>query len=442
MQRQLNPGGGRGLPGGFGQVRPIPGARGIASGVSNASQKFIEEVIGCPDCGLIQKLPGNPGGGNLRCSRCARVLERMNGRSLDGALACSFTTFLLLFPANLLPILQVNILSETNHSLIASGVAGIWEQNWPLVAIVIGLEIVVVPFFRFGLLTAVLLAIRLGSGARWIGPAFRWAEWLDQWAMIDVFLFGGIVGYTRVASQLPIQIQSGGYCLIAAAFLTLVTRASLERRELWRRIGPIVTEQQPNMIACTECDFPVVEQKERGQPCPRCGATIWRCHPFSPMRAIALVAAAFAFYPLAYLYPMEVNVQLGDRLGYTIMTGVMKLLQANFWFFAGVVFTASIIIPLLKLFTFAWFGVSIYRRSSGQLRFKSRLFRVISVIGRWSHIDPFTVAVFLPLMRLPSLLSIEVGRALPAFLAVVVLTMLATQLFDPRALWLAGRRAQ
>lgn len=396
------------------------------------------ELMGCSICGLVQVLPGRNKGGSIHCLQCDAVLERFNGRSLDVALACAATTLLLLFPANLLPIFQVNILSASNHSLLASGAIGIWRQDWPLVALIIGLEIVLIPFLRFGLLVAVLAALRLGLKARWLGRAFRWSELLDPWAMVDVFLFGAIVGYARVNSVLPIRIETGGYCLIAAALFTLITRASLERREIWRRIGPVARQRRPAMISCTACDYPAPRELE-GQHCPRCSAKLWRCHPYSAMRAMVLTAAAFVFYPAAYLYPMEYSDRLNDMVGYSIMTGVMKLVQANLWFFAGVVFVASIVIPLMKLFAFAWFGVSIHRGSNSRLRLKSRLYRIIDVIGRWSHIDPFTVAVFLPLMRLPDLLSVVVGRALPAFLVVVVLTMLASQVFDPRALWLAAK---
>jgi paraquat-inducible protein A len=398
------------------------------------------ELVGCPFCGQVQTLPiSSVEGGSLQCVRCNGILERTNGRSLDGALVCAVATLALLFPANLLPILKVNLLGATNSSVIMSSVTGIWSQDWPVVAIVVGLEIVVLPFARFGLLTAVLGAIRLGHRGRWMGPAFRWAERLDQWAMIDVFLFGGIIGYERVAQELSIHIEAGGWCLIAAALLTFVTRASLERRELWRCIGPTATRLRANMITCTACDLPVPADNE-GKPCPRCGAALWRCHPFSAMRAMALTVAAFAFYPAAYVYPMEYNDMLGQLQGYSIMTGVTKLMQANLWFFAAIVFIASIAIPLLKLFVFVWFGISIHRRSTSHLRPKTWLFRIVDLIGRWSHIDVFTIAVFLPLMYLPGILSVLVGRALPAFLAVVVLTMLASDLFDPRALWLTKER--
>ncbi len=397
----------------------------------------LREIVGCPHCGMIQAVPNVIDVGHFMCQRCGRTLERMNGRHLDTALICAATTFLLLFPANLLPMLQVDIIGIKNHSLIASGVIGVWLQDWPVLAIVIGLEIILLPFLRFGLLSFVLGALRLGYRPSWLGRVFRWAEWLDEWAMLDVFLVGGMVGYARVAPFLPIHIEAGGYCVIATSLLTLITRASLERRELWRAMGPQVTHPSASMIGCTVCDFPIPAAQE-GCACPRCGARIWRCRPFSTMRAMALTLAAFIFYPAAYLYPMEYSDRLSTPHGYSIMTGVMKLAQAHLWFFAGLIFFASVLIPILKLFALAWFGISIHRRSSSRLRLKTRLYRLVDVIGRWSHIDVFTVCVFLPLMHLPGFLNTVVGRAMPAFLAVVVLTMFASAVFDPRALWLAG----
>lgn len=392
------------------------------------------DVIGCRDCGLIQRAPRPAGPGTVRCLRCDRVLERNAGRSLDGALACALTTLILLFPANLLPLLRTDILQASNRSFLLSGFAGFWGQHWQLVAVIAAAEVVFLPFVRFGLLSAVLIAVKAGSQGRWLGPAFRWSELLDQWAMLDIFLIAGGIGYCRVAPYLPVYIEAGGWCLIAASLMTLVTRATLERRELWRRIGPVVEDAQPATIVCTGCDLPLAAQRV-GRRCPRCAAKVWVRRPHALMRMAALAAAALVFYPAAYLYPMEYSQQLNRLDGYTIMTGVNELIQAHLWAFAALIFMFSIVTPLLKLFALAWCGLSIHRRSSRRLRLKTKLYRLVDAIGRWSHVDVFTVSVFLPLMSLPHFLGVVVGWALPAFLAVVVLTMLASSEFDPRALW-------
>lgn len=411
----------------------------LLAGPEDATIDPPHGVIGCPDCGWIGTLPHRSGHGVVHCPRCDSSLERTSARSVDAALACSLATLLLLFPANFLPLLDVSILGSSNKSVIASGIAGVWSQGWFIVGIVVGLEVVLLPFLRFGLLTAVLAAVCMRMRARWMGPAFRLSEVLDQWAMLDVFLFGGVIGYGRIAPFLPVQIGAGGWCMITVALLTMVTRASLERRAIWRAILPDAVARPVDPVACTACDM-VVPGHVAGDRCPRCYARLCRRRPFATMRAIALTVAGFVCYPVAYLYPMEFSEQLGVAHPYTIMVGVFKLLNAGLWSFAIVIFVASVAIPLLKLFGLAWFAISIHSGSRSRLKLKTRMCRVIHEIGRWSHIDVFTVTVFLPLLHLSGYLAVTVGRGLPAFLAVVVLTMLASDLFDPRLLWAAEER--
>ena len=180
--------------------------------------------IACRDCAAIQRLKPLQSG-RLECRQCGRVLESRTGRSIGGALACSITVLLLLFPMNLLPLMTVHIGSIDRSSLLASGLVVAWRQGWPVVSIVLALEAIVLPFLRFRLLSATLSAIRYGWRGQWVGRAFRYSELLDMWAMTDVLLFGGGIGYGRIASQVPITIDAGGWCFVIVALMTMVTRA-------------------------------------------------------------------------------------------------------------------------------------------------------------------------------------------------------------------------
>ena len=109
--------------------------------------------------------------------------------------------------------------------------------------------------------------------------------------------------------------------------------------------------------------------------------------------------------------------------------------SAGLWPLALVIFTASIAIPLLKLIGLTWLIWSARHGSARRLVLKTRLYRVIKEIGRWSNIDVFTIAIFLPLMQFSGLVSVRAATGAPAFLAVIVLTMLAVRVFDPRLIW-------
>ncbi|HET9018446.1 MAG TPA: paraquat-inducible protein A, partial [Acetobacteraceae bacterium] len=132
-------------------------------------------LIACPDCAAIQEMPPPPPHGRLDCCRCGHVFENTTGRSVDAALACALATLMLLIPANGLTLMTVHVAGIDDSTHLASGLGTFWAQGWPAPALILGLQGIVLPFLRFGLLAATLLAVRFGVRGGWVGPAFRWS---------------------------------------------------------------------------------------------------------------------------------------------------------------------------------------------------------------------------------------------------------------------------
>src|SRR5690242_7681147 len=130
-------------------------------------------TLACSDCGTLQDLPALQGGTAAVCPTCANWMERTSGRSLDAALACSLSTWILLVPACVLPLMSVSLLNVTRESRLGSGVADLWNGQWVIVAAVVALCVIALPLVRFALLTLVLSLIRLRRHRSWLGPAFR-----------------------------------------------------------------------------------------------------------------------------------------------------------------------------------------------------------------------------------------------------------------------------
>jgi paraquat-inducible protein A len=153
------------------------------------------------------------------------------------------------------------------------------------------------------------------------------------------------------------------------------------------------------------------------------------------VRATALTAAAFILFFPANFLPMNVTVQLGSGVRRTIFQGVRELFEAGLWPLGVIIFITSIGIPALKIFGMAWFIASVRRRSTKHLVFKTKLHRFITEIGRWSNVDPFIITVFVPLMTFPPFAASRAAWGATAFIAVVVLTLVASMTFDPRLMW-------
>ena len=379
------------------------------------------------------------GSGRLRCWRCKCPLEHATGRPPGAALACALATLILLIPANLMQVMSLSQYGFASRIYLGTGISTIWSQRWPLVAAVVLLEVVVLPLFRFGLLAAVLAAVLSGHRGAWVGPTFRRAEALDLWAMPDVFLIGCAIGYSRLAPYVDVTIGPGGWCLIGAAFMAMITRGSIERRRIWRSIMAPEPPEDDDAFGCVSCEMLVPASMEGGR-CPRCRQRLWRRKPNALRQSLALTAAGLVLYPVAMILPISVFDWVEGRWPHTLPSAVGRLIGAHFWFLAACVFTTSIAIPFVKLAGMGWFYVSVWRGSTRHLVFKTRLFRAIDELGRWSTMDVFTVVVYMPLVQFGQLATVRVGEGLPALLAVVVLTMMASRVFDPRLLWNAVER--
>lgn len=190
------------------------------------------------------------------------------------------------------------------------------------------------------------------------------------------------------------------------------------------------------LTACHGCGLLVgLPESPATNTCPRCAAHLHMRKPDSMQRTCALMIAAYVLLLPANLLPvMETQSLLGTRQD-TIVSGVIHLWQSGSWPLSFVVFVASVVVPLTKLAILTMLVVSVQRRATWSPRDRTRLYRLIEFIGRWSMLDIYVVTLLAALVRLQSLATVKIGTGAIAFGAVVILTMLATRTFDPRLIW-------
>jgi len=167
----------------------------------------------------------------------------------------------------------------------------------------------------------------------------------------------------------------------------------------------------------------------------RCGASLHLRHPDSLNRTWALLIAAMIFYIPANLLPMMVTTTLGSAEGDTIMQGIIYFLHSGEWPIALVIFTASILVPLLKMVALLYLLISVQLGSRKLPAQRTKIYRMVEFVGRWSMLDVFVVSIMVALVQLGNLATIVADTGAIFFCAVVIITMLAAESFDPRLIW-------
>jgi len=172
-----------------------------------------------------------------------------------------------------------------------------------------------------------------------------------------------------------------------------------------------------------------------GARCPRCLGPLRARKPDSLARASAFLLAAALLYIPANLLPIMTTSTLLSTRSHTIMSGVIEFVDEGSWPLGALVFFASIVVPMFKLFALTVLIVSARRGRARAPLQATRLYRLVEYVGRWSMLDVYVVTLLVGLVQMQSVATITPGSGAVAFGAVVVLTMLSALSFDARLIW-------
>lgn len=195
---------------------------------------------------------------------------------------------------------------------------------------------------------------------------------------------------------------------------------------------PFVRAATHGLAGCHTCGKVAAVELEN---CPRCGTHLHLRKPESIQRTVALMVAAALLYIPANILPIMTIVELGDVSENTIVGGMLTFWRSGAYPIAIVIFTASILIPFLKIIALTWLCLAATGKLHPSPAMLGKIYWFTELLGRWSMVDIFVVGILVALVQLGNYMTITVGPGALAFAGVVVLTMFAAMSFDPRLLW-------
>ncbi|MDC8804711.1 paraquat-inducible protein A [Halomonas pacifica] len=399
----------------------------------------------CHECDWVAALPPLRPGEKADCPRCGHTLVRRHYRAAQRSLALAVAALVALALGVSFPFVSFQVGGIGNRIELTQTATTLIGFHQPLVAIVVLLTILVLPAVY--LLGVIWLQSGLMRGAPWPGSRAlaRSLDHLNPWMMADVFIIGALVSLIKIAGMAEVQLGTAFWAFCAFAVLLLMTTQSIDGDWMWFTLAgepraphgthPGERAAVQDITGCPTCGLiGRLDERGRGQ-CRRCGERLRARLPHSQQRTWALLAAACVMYLPANLYPIMTTTSLGHSQPSTIIGGVVDLWQMGSWPVASVIFVASILVPVGKVVALAWLCLAVRHSDELHASTRTRLYRLTELIGRWSMVDVFVVAILVALIRAGSLMSITPGPAALAFAGVVVLTMLAAMTFDPRLIW-------
>ncbi|EGV29701.1 integral membrane protein, PqiA family [Thiorhodococcus drewsii AZ1] len=192
--------------------------------------------LACDVCELVMSRESALWDGrHLRCPRCTDVLHARKPRSLQHTWALVMAAIAFYIPANLLPIMTVTSLGQSQSDTILSGVIFLFEHGmWPL-AVIVFIASIFVPMLKLLILLSLLLSVQLGW--RWSPRErtrlYRITEAIGRWSMVDIYVVTILVALVRLGNLASVQAEAGAVYFCAVVMLTMLAAMSFDPRLIW-----------------------------------------------------------------------------------------------------------------------------------------------------------------------------------------------------------------
>lgn len=400
----------------------------------------MEIQLACHHCDQLVSIPELKHGEHAYCPNCHTLLSRTIDYRNQKVIALSISSLILLFSALLYPFISFSNqgLSQTISLLDAAKIL-FYQDNF-FVAALIDATIIGLPFILLALF------IPLHAGALRLLPkkvsrfCLKTIFYLKPWVMSEIFLIGVLISMIKIMAMAEITFGLSFWAFSGFVICYSLTLYYFDSNTLWQQIADqdkviindalIQRAKEQNLSACHVCQLLTSEPV-----CPRCktktnirnsGHIQWVL-AFSFTSLICYIPANF--FPIMHTWVFSIDEPS------TILQGVFTLWQIGSYPIAIIIFIASICIPVGKLIILFWLCYLVSIKPPISRQQASKAYLLIELIGKWSMIDVFVVVILVSLVQLGILMSITIGVGAIFFAIMVITSMIAAQLFDPRLIW-------
>lgn len=163
------------------------------------------ELIACHECDLLHRIPAHEGRHCVsRCRRCNALLHKRVDNSIDRTLALTLAGLVLFIVANSFPFLAFKLQGQETQTTLISGVIDLYNQGKWEIAILVLLTTIVVPLIQLLIQLYIFLPLKLNRIPWSMATVYRFAQHLQPWSMMEVFLIGILVAIVKLVGMAQI----------------------------------------------------------------------------------------------------------------------------------------------------------------------------------------------------------------------------------------------
>jgi paraquat-inducible protein A len=194
-------------------------------------------VVACGICGQAHVMEPLVAGMEAKCVRCGSTITRRTAGSLHLTAALSLAALILFVPANIFPILRLEMYGASSENTVWDGCVRLYQDGDLAVAVIVFLASILIPVLKLLGLFFLVMATKLNF-SRWKLQRtwmYRTIDTIGRWAMLDVFVLAVLVSLVKLQRLATIIPGKGLLAFSCVVVLTILASASFDPELIWEK---------------------------------------------------------------------------------------------------------------------------------------------------------------------------------------------------------------
>ncbi|OCG60910.1 hypothetical protein A9G41_04465 [Gilliamella sp. Nev5-1] len=402
-----------------------------------------QHYVLCSHCDLVIELSNIEVGHKAVCPRCNTTLAKNNSNMKFNATMYAACSLIMIIVGCGFLFIDIRIVGNFIGISLLDIPKTLFFDKYHYISALFILFVLLFPILNLSII--ILLCSKLTLTKYRKRDLLIVHEKFQHWCMPEIFLTGILVSFVKLMSYGSIGVTSTFWAFCLFVFFYIKSLVIFSPETIWNEIhrnnfvqgilqaGETGICQNLKLCSCCEAILP-----EHYIKCPRCKQKSKIRERDKIQWTIALLVTSLILYIPANLFGIMITVVFGSPSSSTIMDGVIYMWQAGDVPVALVIFIASVAIPILKIISLSWlcyFALAVKRKNNHNCLKMKKLYTAVEFIGKWSMIDIFVVSVICSLVRNQQMMGVYPDIGVTFFATVVIITMIASQKFDPRLIW-------
>lgn len=196
-----------------------------------------KHLTNCHNCNLLCATEHH----ESLCPRCKSPVHKRKPDSMVRCTALLIAAAVLYIPANLLPVMVISSLGNSEGDTIMSGIIYLGTSGDMPLAIIVFIASIFVPSIKLVILTLLLISTHFKSQTNMKDRTrlYRLTELIGRWSMVDIFVTTLMATLIQIQGLAVIEVGFGAVCFGSVVVLTILAAKSFDPRLIWDNLEKV-----------------------------------------------------------------------------------------------------------------------------------------------------------------------------------------------------------